>query len=156
MDLRRYELTAGRLMKTFEFASEGPNGKIAKLIRFDKTDVERVYNLAFGDKSRSNQIDDQAISNNGDTQKVLATVARAVEIFTSKYPSSWIYAKGSTQSRTRLYQMGINRYLSDILEDFAVLGLTDGEWKKFQRGVIYDAFLVTRKKVILNYEKEKD
>lgn len=133
-------------MKTFRFVSEGPNGKIAKLIRFDKMEIEHLYNLAFGDQqSASDQLDDQSVSNNGDTQKVLATVARAVEIFTIKHPSSWIYATGSTRSRTRLYQMGINRFLPYILEDFVVLGLTEGGWKKFQQGVLYDAFLVKRK-----------
>lgn len=152
MKLQKYELKTGKLLNVFEFTSEGRKGKIPKLIRFEKTGIKNVYNLSFGDKS-TNSIDDYVISNNGDTEKVLATVGEAVMAFTNKYPLCWIYAEGSTKARTRLYQMGINRYLTEILEKFEVLGLKNNKWEKFQKEYGYDAFLVTRKKVILKYEE---
>jgi hypothetical protein len=63
-----------------------------------------LYNLAFGDKDHSTgEIDDKVISNNGDSEKVLATVVATVYAFTDKYPETWIYATGSTKARTRLY-----------------------------------------------------
>lgn len=130
----------------FEFTSEGPNGKIPKLIRFTEMDVKDIFNLAFGDKkSGTNEIDDEVISNNGDSRKVLATVANAVDIFTREYPSTWIYATGSTQSRNRLYQMSINKYLHEIITNFEVYGLVNKEWQKFRRGIVYEAFLIKRK-----------
>lgn len=146
MELPRYELLSGDSRMVFEFTSEGPNGKIPKLIRFTEMDVKDIFNLAFGDKkSGTNEIDDEVISNNGDSRKVLATVANAVDIFTREYPSTWIYATGSTQSRNRLYQMSINKYLHEIITNFEVYGLVNKEWQKFRRGIVYEAFLIKRK-----------
>ncbi|HEX2848688.1 MAG: hypothetical protein E6Q24_09990 [Chitinophagaceae bacterium] len=152
MKLQKYELKMGKLLKTFEFISEGRKGKILKFIKFEKTGIKNVYNLLFGDKN-SKHIDDYVVSNNGDAEKVLATVAEAIVSFTNRYPSSWIYAEGSSRARTRLYQMGINRHLSEILETFEVFGLKDNEWQKFKKESAYDAFLVTRKQVILKHEE---
>jgi hypothetical protein len=132
---------------TFEFASIGFNGSIQKLIQFSQTDLIGVYNLAFGDKNlETGEIDDLAISNNGDIEKVLATVVAAVYTFTEKYPSSFVYATGSTKSRTRLYQIGITKYLEEGETDFSIYGQLNEEWYLFEKGVNYDAFLVKRKK----------
>ena len=49
------------------------------------------------------------ISNNGDAEKILATVVAAVYAFYDQYPTVWILLTGSTASRTRLYQMAINK-----------------------------------------------
>src|SRR5690554_1018587 len=60
------------------------------------------------------EIDDKTVSNNGDSEKVLATVVATVYAFSDKYPDSWIFATGSTKARTRLYRMGITRYIDEI------------------------------------------
>jgi hypothetical protein len=79
MKLPRYELIAEKSMMVFEFTSEGQNGHIPKLIKFSPTSIEEVYNLAFGDKDLdTGDIDDQSVSNNGDSEQVLATVVSAV------------------------------------------------------------------------------
>jgi len=146
MELPRYKIFYERSRRVFEFNSVGPKGETSKLIRFTKMRVKGVFNLAFGDKKPgTNEIDDEVISNNGDTKKVLATVANGVDMFTREYPSTWIFAVGSTRPRTRLYQMGINKYLHEIVKDFEVYGLIDGEWQKFRSGIMYEAFLVKRK-----------
>ena len=117
-----------------------------KLVRFQETNVKNVYNLAFGDKDlTTGDIDDKVISNNGDSEKVLATVAATLYAFTDKYPNAWIYATGSTKSRTRLYRMGITKFLSEVTEDFEVLGEKDEDWFPFKKNVEYDGFLVRRK-----------
>jgi len=133
-------------MMTFEFISEGPKGLIHKLVRYQLTNLKGIYNLAFGDKDlTTGEIDDTVISNNEDSEKVLATVVATVYAFTEKYPDTWIYATGSTKSRTRLYRMGITRFLSEVYEDFEVLGERNGDWEAFQRDVEYESFLVRRK-----------
>jgi hypothetical protein len=67
---------------TFKFISEGPKGRIDKEIQYAETLIKNVYNLAFGDKNEINgEIDDKIISNNKDAQKILATVAASVLIF---------------------------------------------------------------------------
>lgn len=97
MKLERYELKAGENLTTFEFISEGPKGKISKLIQFSPTNLKDLYNLAFGDKDlNSGEINDLTISNNGDSEKILATVVALVYAFTNKNPDVWIYATGST------------------------------------------------------------
>jgi len=105
-----------------------------------------MYNLAFGDMSQdADTIDDLVISNNNDRNIVLATVANTIFDFTENYGNHYIFAKGSTPSRTRLYQIGIGAMLVDINLDFDVYGFKDGLWRSFQKNVNYTAFLVKRK-----------
>jgi hypothetical protein len=130
---------------TFEFVSEGPNGLIHKLVRYQETNVKGLYNLAFGDKDKETRdIDDTAISNNRDSEKVLATVVSSLYAFTDKYPESWIYATGSTKARTRLYRMGITKFYSEVKEDFEVLGQRNDDWEPFHKNVEYEGFLARR------------
>ena len=132
---------------TYEFISEGPNGRIPKLVQFSPTNLKDVYNLAFGDKDyHTGEIDDAIISNNGDSEKVLATVVATVYAFTDKYPDAWIYATGSTKSRTRLYRMGISKYFANVKNDFEIYGELKDDWENFKNGIEYDGFLVKRKK----------
>ena len=60
-------------------------------------------------------------------------------------PNVWIYATGSTKSRTRLYRMGITKFLSEVNEDFEVLGELKDDWEIFKKDVEYEGFLVRRK-----------
>jgi hypothetical protein len=146
MKLPRYELKAEQSLMVFEFISEGPKGEIPKLIKFSETALKGFYNLAFGDKDlKTGEIDDNVVSNNGDSEQVLATVVSAVFAFTEHYEDSWVYATGSTKSRTRLYRMGITKYHKEVEKDFYVFGLLDGEWHEFEKEIDYTAFLVKRK-----------
>jgi hypothetical protein len=78
--------------------------------------------------------------------KVLATVASTVYAFTEKYPKAWILATGSTSVRTKLYRMGITNNLTEISENFIVLGYYSQEnWEEFIVGEDYEAFLITKK-----------
>ena len=113
MQLDRYQLKAEESLTVFEFTSTGPKGQIPKLIKFSETNLKDLYNLAFGDKDlTTGDLNDLAISNNGDSEKVLATVVSTVYAFSDRYPNSFIYATGSTKARTRLYRMGITKYLN--------------------------------------------
>ena len=112
MKFDKYSLKAEDSLTVFEFVSEGPNGLIRKIIHFQVTNQPDVYNLAFGDKNAdTGEIDDLVISNNGDTDKVLATVVGALYAFFDKHPDAFVYATGSTQARTRLYRMGYHSVL---------------------------------------------
>ena len=146
MKLERYELKAEKTLMVFEFVSEGPKGAIPKLVQFGETNLKGLYNLAFGDKDPvTKEINDSVISDNNDSEKVLATVVATVYAFTDKHPEAWVYATGSTRSRTRLYRMGLTKYLTEIEEDFDLYGQKDGEWQGFKKGVEYEAFLAQRK-----------
>ena len=111
-----------------------------------ETTLKGFYNLAFGDKNlETGDIDDNVVSNNGDSEQVLATVVSAVYSFTEEENESWIYATGSTKSRTRLYKMGITKYFDEVKHDFLIYGLRDGEWEEFKKEIDYTAFVVRRK-----------
>ena len=142
MRLPKYQLKSDDELFSYQFISEGPKGLIVKRIQFTLINEDGIYNLAFGDKNPvSGEIDDFAISNNGDSEKVLATVIAAVYAFFDKHPSSWIYAVGSTSTRTRLYRMGITKYFDEMRADFKIYGEYNGEWEPFEKGKDYTAFL---------------
>ena len=146
MLLPRYELKSDKSLSVFEFVSVGRKGEIPKIVQYSQTNLKNFYNLGFGDKDlQTGEVNDTVISDNGDSQKVLATVAATVYAFTNKYPEAWIYATGSTKSRIRLYRIGLTNNLGEIIEDFELYGQREGEWQEFVRGVEYEAFLVKRR-----------
>jgi hypothetical protein len=59
--------------------------------------------------------------------------------------NAWIYATGSTKARTRLYRMGISKFLKEVTTDFEILGEVSDDWEEFKIGIEYDGFLVRRK-----------
>jgi hypothetical protein len=142
----RYEVEVDDSITLFEFVSEGKNGKIKKLVRYSRTNVKNMYNLGFGDKNeQTGKIDDKVITDNGDSEKVLATVAATIYAFTAQNPKDYVYITGSNEARTRLYRIGISRYYNEISNDFEVRGLQNNAWKPFKPNGNYKAFLIKRK-----------
>ena len=117
------------------------------MVEYTETATKNVYNLGFGDYDEiTNAINDISVTNNGDSLKVLATVASTVYAFLEKHPNAYILATGSTNLRTRLYRMGITNNLAQINQDFVVYGLTEkATWENFVVGEDYEAFLITKK-----------
>jgi hypothetical protein len=143
----RYAFRFESDFKTFRFISEGPRGAIIKSVQYRELATAGIYNLGFGDINvLTNEIDDLVVTNNCDSQKVLATVAKTLYVFTDNYPDAFIVATGSTLSRTRLYRMGITNNLLLIEKDFHVFGLKDRDVILFEKNGNYDGFLVKRKK----------
>ena len=112
------DYTASPDLSVFEFTSIGIKGVIKKRIAFIPTDVKSVYHLAFGDIDEENEIDDYNVTDNGDKNKILATVANAVDAYTKRYPMRWIYFRGSTEERTRLYRMAVGLNLAELSVKF--------------------------------------
>ena len=64
MKLPKYPLASSDKMMTFEFVSEGRNGLITKIVKYQPTNLKGLYNLAFGDKNpETGQINDKVVSN---------------------------------------------------------------------------------------------
>lgn len=146
MKTEKYHLKSESKFTRFEFISEGPKGAIRKLIEFQKTTNADVYNLAFGDfNPHSQEMDDLAVSDNDDTEKVLATVVNAVYTFFNQYPDVFVYATGSTKARTRLYRIGITRFYDEMEKDFYLYGQLGDDFVEFEIGTEYDGFLAQRK-----------
>ena len=160
MNLERYDYERKRTYKEYFFYSEGPKGRVLKVVRFDLIYAypHSYYNLVFGDwnKERS-EIDDISVTNNGDAEKVLATVAYIVLNFTDIFRNAPVYAIGSNSARSRRYQIGINKFWHEIEKIFYVYGRIGGLWESFQKNTNYDAFFIVRKEpeyVILEEQTE--
>ena len=143
----RYDVKTAPDLTSFEFDSVGPKGTVSKVVRYTEINLRSFYNLGFGDKDElTGFVSDLTVTNNNDSQKVLATVAATLYAFMEAYPDATVIATGSTEARTRLYRMGIANNLETIGADFEVLGLTaESEWEPFRKNTTYGAFLVTRK-----------
>lgn len=80
------------------------------MVQYILIDDKNIFNLGFGDKDPETcEVSDLIVSDNGDSQKVLATIVETLFVFIENHPDAVIYTSGS--SGTRLYQMRINRYL---------------------------------------------
>lgn len=143
---QRYQLKFSVSYTLYEFTSEGPLGRIPKIVKYTESNIEDIYNLGFGDKlDDTDDFDDEVITNNQDSKRVLATVAATVYIFLDKYPKASIFATGSSMARNRLYRIGISNNLEEIEEDFIILGRLNDSWERFEKNRNYTAFLLTRK-----------
>ena len=149
MNLKCYRYYTSETSLDFEFDSEGPKGRIRKVVSYSPQYAGsiRYFNLGFGDLNKATgKIDDLAVTDNQDREKVLATVAATVLEFTRQFPDAMVYATGSTPARTRLYQMGISANLPQVAPLLYVYGYEQNKgWEPYQKNVRYDAFLVKRK-----------
>lgn len=148
MNLTKYNFTVDKTGCSYEFVSIGPKGAIKKVVHYIYHPQlgENVYNLGFGDWDDVNmKVNDTAVSNNGDTLKILATVAATAMHFTKIYHDAWIFFEGSTSPRTRLYQKSLSLFFQEISILFHMYGLKEDGWEIFNKGVNYKAFLVLRR-----------
>ncbi len=146
-----YPYEANAELTSFYFTSIVKERKVTKVVNYTRLVHvgENIYNLAFGDYDESTcRLEVFSVSNNGDRDKVLNTVALTVLDFCETHPDSGVIARGSTPSRTRLYQMGINKNLDIIRTRLDVFGFINNEWENFQSNINYEAFYVTKRNCI--------
>lgn len=104
---------------------------------------DNFYNLAFGDFTNQHEIlDDLIVSDNGDTTKILYTVASTLYDFFQHYEGTIVFAQGSTHSRNRLYRRYLSQFLDIITENFMLFGELDGIIERFQKGKDYTSFYI--------------
>lgn len=146
MQLEKYAISTSAQHTGYLFMSVGKRGNIVKVVQYTPTDVPGEYNLGFGDYDLTTGIVGDTIrSNNGDRDKVLATVGATAIDFLNWHPEATIFAIGSTHARTRMYQIGINRFHEEITAEHDVFGLKDGRWESFEPNQSYEAFRMRRK-----------
>lgn len=145
MSKDKYSLETDQNNLIFEFFSEGPKGRILKIIEYQPLGG-RFYNLAFGDSiENTKDFDDFVRTNNEDTEKVLSTVASTLYIFFQHHEGTIVIAEGSSQARTRLYRRYLTMFLELIETEFTLLGELDGKTERFRKGVDYTFFLISKK-----------
>lgn len=115
MQYETYKVSSYKPFLAYEFYSEGPKGRIKKKVEFKEFDWNpHVYNLAFGDDDGIGGVNDTVITDNKDSEMVLATVIIAVMTFFEHYPLESVFVAASTVARLRLYRILITRNLSKL------------------------------------------
>ncbi len=135
---------------TFQFESNGPKGRIWKVIQFTRMRKRGYYNLALGDWNGGDDLDFETVTHNGDREKVLGTAAVAVFAWTERYPRRKILIQGSNAVRTRLYRMAINKAWNELNKVFLIRGLGRNEANKlvisaYDPKKIFEAYIVQRR-----------
>lgn len=132
----------------FEFISVGKRGRVHKRIAFTSTEMPNVYSLVLLDENQNTgEVSDTSISDNGDRNKILATVAWAVDKYTRKFPHRWVYFKGNNAQRTRLYRMAIGINFEELSLTYHVYAEVGGRIVPFSKNMHLDGFLIARKKL---------
>jgi hypothetical protein len=130
----------------FEFESVSLDRRIRKAVEFTQIpNNNEIWNLGFGDIQEDGTIDDLVVSNNGDMDKILATVIQTIIYFFTHRPKETVLFLGSTQSRTRLYKIVISKNINSISELFVVRGILNEEIIDFVPELNYEAFLINLK-----------
>lgn len=144
----------------FTFESVSDEKTIRKVIVYELFDtVSLIYNVALVDIDKKGEASDLVVSNNKDMEMVLSTVIQTFPVFFKRQPLAKIFLKGSTDVRTRLYQMAINKYLDffePIYEIYGYLGDSLEEIpEKFMSNRHYKGFLIRLKTIHQNENERK-
>ena len=144
------DISATDDLHAFEFVSVGKKGLISKQVLFIPNEEPGIYDLEFGDIKADGSIDYFAISNNGDTNKILATIMKIIDIYTRKYPDRNISFFGNTAERIRLYRMAIGLNLEELSKLFDIYTKEDKKFILFARDTNATKFLIKRKRPNFN------
>ena len=108
--------------------------------------ADDIYNLALLDYDLDSQkYSDLSVTDNGDMLEIFATLLNVITEFLNEYKSKKIYFEGSTPSRTRLYQIVINKIYNPHNQDLIILGLKNKEWYQFEPNINFEGFLIEKK-----------
>jgi hypothetical protein len=119
-------------LSIFRFVSEGSLGFITKEIHFAQLPDTGMYSIHLGDIKQNGDFDSSVISNNGDRNRVLATVFRAIEVYTGRYPDRSILIGGLTRHRARLFRMAIGANWKRLSGAFTILERREGRFSPFR------------------------
>ena len=137
----------------FTFISQGRHGDLVKIVSFEEMEeLTNVFNLALGTILPGGEIDFVTVTNNGDRNKILVTVADIVLRFIEKHPGKNVYITGSDNRRTILYQRAIAYGYDDLIDVFKIYrdistGLRRNESEPFDKTKSYAGFLVEKRAV---------
>jgi hypothetical protein len=139
--------------KTFTFISQGRHGDLVKIVSFGEIDeFSNVFNLALGTILPGGKMDFETVTNNGDRNKILVTVADIILKFIENHPGKNVYITGSDDRRTLLYQRAIAYGYDELIEVFNIYGDISinsraNEFELFDKTRNYAGFLVEKKTV---------
>jgi hypothetical protein len=136
----------------FEFESIGPEKTVSKVVEYEPIDSNGVYfNLALVDMDTDGNYSDNVVTDNKDTERVFATIAKTIDLFFQKYPHKRILIFSNDKLRIRLYRMIIANYSKEKEHNLSFYGLNDDRFEPFEKGNDYQAFMIALKneKIVL-------
>jgi hypothetical protein len=136
----------------YTFQSEGSRGIITKVVEFEciRSAHWHLYNCAFGDfDAASLEINDRAVSGNGDVFRVMETLVEIVRDFLSQQHHFMIYIFGTDLRRLHLYQYLIGKKIKKLAGECVFYGGFDylEEYYQLQEQSIvplFDYYLIRR------------
>lgn len=144
MNKESYPFQLVEVRTIYEFESQSDTKTIQKLIEFLLVDSgSQIFNVALVDVLPDGTVSDRVVSNNSDMPKVLSTVFKAIHTFLLQNTHAKVHIEGSTPSRTRLYQMAISKFLTEIEQTFTIFGYTGNSVEYFEKDKNYTSFLIS-------------
>lgn len=132
----------------YEFMSEGRGRQILKGVGFQRIiETPNYFHCLLGDVHADIKLDTKVVTNNGDTDKVMMTVAVASNRLLAEHPECQVALMGEDRIRIRLYRSFISKnieHLSEILKiDGATGNLESPTTTDFAASGQYDFFLLS-------------
>jgi hypothetical protein len=137
-------------LSVFQFISEGPWGRITKQIHFTLLFKPGIYVLQLGDINKYGGFDRCAISNNGDMNRILATVILAIEVYTERYPDRSIRIWSLSAERSRLFRIAIGNNLRLLSAKFTVQSMAREGFLFFKKDIDSAYFELKRQRLADN------
>ena len=131
----------------FDFLSVSPEKTIRKAVIFTPLSARKMFNLALVDVSPDGSVCDKTISNNGDFEKVMATVFQCVARFFEYYPWADVHLQANTPARNRLYRIIISKELSQIKKYYEIYGTNDSVTEPFEGEKEYHHYIIKFKRI---------
>jgi hypothetical protein len=128
------------------FRSVSEAKTIEKAVVFTQIDKEEgIYELIFGDLE-DGYVNVKSKSNNQDMGIVLATIVKTIFLFFERNPQKTVIFMGSSDSRNRIYQVLLSKFIDEITDNFEILGTNfDGSEESFIKNKNYFAFKIKHK-----------
>jgi len=148
MDQPFYDLKVLEDGFRFDFLSIGYTAT-HKAIIFDETEMPFLYSLTLAEVQWDGKLSACINNSNADVKPTMATVFKAIEIFTTNNPRAIVGFKGNTEVKTRLYRIAIARDLDKFLDKFLIWGIRSDTGKRelFKPDQPYEFFLVTSRQL---------
>lgn len=132
-------------LTVYEFYSVGPNGRIRKLIKLSLMQrVPLIFSLEPGDALNEVEINLLSVTDNKDTDIILLSATQAIIEFLNERNEALVFFEGITSARTRLFQIWITRVLNQYSDFISIEGRIKNQWRPFEKGVLFDAFLIRK------------
>jgi hypothetical protein len=100
----------------YEFTSIGSHGHILKGVVFQNSEeTPHLLDLVYGDVVEDIKVNTSAVTNNGDLDKLLLTIAAITITFLSEHSTHQVKLNGISGPRTRLYRKFINKHIDALV-----------------------------------------